>query len=246
MKKIILLVILISLTQCSKKTDMSKITKIAPKKYSGVILTNDTAARIDPYIFSARVDLLKKGETVEITDKSSEKSAVGSTVDFWYKVSTSKKISGWIYGKNIQILDNDKSSVTSFVNNFWEKEKESVKKHIVGRWWSVNKFGDFTNHVLEINDGGKYRSYTKGGDAGAIEGEYNLDFTNNEVLFAKGTSFEKNLSMVLRGDSLILYKDTEKGEILFKKIKLGSAVAEEKKAEEKKEQEEKEKDAKTK
>jgi hypothetical protein len=246
MKKIILLAVLISFTQCSKKTDASKITKITPKKYSGVILTNDTAVRIDPYIFSARVDLLKKGESVEITDKSSEKSAVGSTVDFWFKVSTSKKISGWIYGKNIHILENDKSSVDSFVNKFWEKEKETVRKHIIGRWWSINKFGDFTNHVLEINDGKTYRSYPKGGETSAIEGEYSLDFTNNEILFAKGTSFEKNLSMVLRGDSLILYRDTEKGEILFKKIKLGSAVAEEKKAEEKKEQEEKEKNAKTK
>jgi hypothetical protein len=241
MKKIIVLAVLISFSHCSKKTDVSKITKITPKKYTGVILTNDTAVRIDPYIFSARVDQLKKGETVEITDKSSEKSAVGSSVDFWYKVSTAKKMSGWIYGKNIQILENDKSSVTAFVNNFWEKEKETVRKNIVGRWWSVNKFGDFTNHVLEFNEGGTYKSYTKGGESKQIQGGYNLDFTNNEILFINGTSFEKNLSMVLRGDTLILYRETEKGEILFKKIKMGSVVAEENKA-----QEEKEKNAKTK
>lgn len=186
----------------------------------GIILTPNTSLRIDPLIFSSRIDQMKKGEAVEILDRSKERKYIGKTRDYWYKIKLSNGITGWTFGAHINILDkSSKKDVNRYLEEFWAKEQKTLSKELRGKWWSVNRFGDFTSHSLEIYEDGKYKSYYKKSKT-KIEGEYTFDFNDNLILFSKGTSFKNNLKFYKRGSIYVLAKETEKREIIFKKINI--------------------------
>lgn len=204
---------------CSK---MKPETPVIPENTEGnplaVIITPNTALRIDPLIFTSRVAQLKKGEVGEVLEKSSDKKPVGGAVDYWYKIRLSNGISGWVFGSNINILkDSNRNNVESYLSQFWEKETKELSEALHGRWWSVNRFNDFTSHVLEIYKDGKYKSYIKGSEK-KIEGDYNFDFNRNQIIFLNGTTFEGDLNYFRRGDEYTLNREDEKDEIKFKKI----------------------------
>lgn len=201
---------------------MKPETPVIPENTEGnplaVIITPNTALRIDPLIFTSRVAQLKKGEVGEVLEKSSDKKPVGGAVDYWYKIRLSNGISGWVFGSNINILkDSNRNNVESYLSQFWEKETKELSEALHGRWWSVNRFNDFTSHVLEIYKDGKYKSYIKGSEK-KIEGDYNFDFNRNQIIFLNGTTFEGDLNYFRRGDEYTLNREDEKDEIKFKKI----------------------------
>jgi hypothetical protein len=186
------------------------------KKVVGMVIRENSVMRIDPIVYAARVSLLKRAQVVEVLDRSSEKATVGSKTGYWYKVRTDNGISGWVWGQNIQFFTNkSKESIDGFISNFWEEEAKRVMKNISGKWWSVDKRGDFTNHALEISHDGKYKSYLRGGNP--IVGEYNLNFKDNEIIFLKGTTFNSTLHIIQRGTMVYLEKETEKDSIKFQK-----------------------------
>lgn len=206
-------------TACSK---FKPETPVIPENTQGnplaVIITPNTSLRVDPLIFTSRIAQLKKGEVGEILEKSSEKKPVAGTIDFWYKIRLNNGITGWVYGSNINILkDSNRNNVESYLSQFWEKETKELSEALNGRWWSVNRFNDFTNHVLEIYKDGKYKSYIKGSTK-KIEGDYNFDFNKNQIIFLNGTTFEGDLNYIRRGDEYTLSREDEKDEIKFKKI----------------------------
>lgn len=217
MLTILLPVVIIS--ACSKKKhEIQAIPENAGGNPIAVIITPNTALRIDPLIFTSRVTQMKKGEVGEILEKSSEKKPVAGKMDYWYKIKLSNGISGWVYGSNISILkDSNRNNVESYLSQFWEKETKELSEALHGKWWSVNRFNDFTNHCLEIYKDGKYKSYLKGSTK-KIEGEYNFDFNKNKIIFLNGTSFESDLEYFRRGDIYTLSRETDKDEIKFKKI----------------------------
>lgn len=213
------LIITLIMTGCNK---LKPETPVIPENSEGnplaVIITPNTALRVDPLIFTSRIAQLKKGEVGEVLEKSSEKKPVAGTVDFWYKIRLSNGISGWVYGSNINILkDSNRDNVESYLSQFWEKETEELSTALHGRWWSVNRFNDFTSHVIEIYKDGKYKSYIKG-NAKKFEGDYNFDFNNSKIIFLNGTTFEGDLNYTRRGDEFTLSREDEKDEIKFKKI----------------------------
>ncbi len=213
------LIIAVIMTGCNK---LKPETPVIPENSGGnplaVIITPNTALRIDPLIFTSRIVQLKKGEVGEVIEKSSEKKPVAGTVDFWYKIRLSNGIEGWVYGSNINILkDSNRDNVESYLSQFWEKETAELSTALHGRWWSVNKFNDFTNHVIEIYKDGKYKSYIKGSTK-KFEGDYNFDFNNSKIIFLNGTTFEGDLNYTRRGDEFTLSREDEKDEIKFKKI----------------------------
>ena len=217
---ILLLVFSIILAVNCKKNDSDAyaIPENTEKNPIAVIITPNTALRIDPLIFTSRIAQLKKGEVGEILDKSSEMKTVGKAKDYWYKVKLANGISGWVFGSNLNILkDSDKDQIASYLSEFWEKETSVLGEAMHGKWWSINKFNDFTNHCLEIYKDGKYKSYLKGGTR-KIEGEYSFDFNNNQIVFLKGTTFEGDLNYFQRGDEYTLIRESEINEIKFKKI----------------------------
>lgn len=222
MKKISIIIayfMVLFLCSCSgEKSEKSAIPENAVGNPIAVIITPNTAMRIDPLIFSSRVALLKKGEVAEILERSSEEKNVGNSRSYWYKVKLSNGITGWIYGSNITILDDsNRGNVESYLSQFWEKETEELSTAMHGKWWSVNRFNDFTNHCLEIYKDGKYKSYIKGATK-KLEGEYNFDFNKSQIIFLGETSFTGSLSYVKRGDIYTLFNDSEKDEIKFKMI----------------------------
>jgi len=222
MKKIFIIIaslLIIVQASCGEKKNEALLMPENPESNPvAVIITPNTAMRIDPLIFSSRVALLKKGEVAEVLERSSEEKNIGNSRSFWYKVRLTNGVTGWIYGVNLTILDDsNRSNVESYLSQFWEKETDELSNALHGKWWSVNRFNDFTNHCLEIYKDGKYKSYIKGSSK-KLEGEYNFDFNNSQIIFLGETSFTGNLSYVKRGDIYTLFNESEKDEIKFKMI----------------------------
>jgi len=241
---IALLLILVVFFSCKKSDEGGLLlNNSAPRKFA-VVITPNTAMRIDPLVFSSRVALLKKGDFGEVIDRTTEEKRVGSNRNYWYKIKLSNGIQGWVFGENLNILENaDSDNVESYLGKFWEKESEELKKELHGKWWSVNRFNDFTNHCLEIYNDGRYKSYLKGATK-KLEGEYNFDFNKSQIIFLGETSFEGNLYFIKRGDVYTLYRESDKDEIKFKKINVNPESENEDSTLVKKSQEEEEKQEK--
>jgi len=210
---------LLLLLNCSNINDPEKSGQIEEqRKDMGVILTPDTALRIDPLVFSARIKQMNKGTIVEILERSSEERTIGGHKDYWYKIKLENRLTGWTFGRHIKVLDaSGKETLESYLGKFWEIETEELSTDLHGKWWSINRYGDFTNHALEIFKDGRYRSYFKGGGK-VIEGVYNFDFNKNMVIFLSGTTFESDLNYIRKGNNHSLQRIEEKEEIRFKKI----------------------------
>lgn len=210
---------------CSKKIEEVKVEKKAPVKEMGIIKIRNTAMRIDPYIFSGRIILLKKGDILEIMGRSGEKTWIGKSHDYWFKVKLKKGMTGWVFGKNIKVVSSENSEeIDSIVTDFFKDETERVRKSLSGKWWSVNRFGDFTGQGLEFSVKGKYKSYRKAQNPRVIDGEYSIDFHDNLLIFDKGATFGKELQLVQRGRSYLLKKELKVGELVFKKISIETTI----------------------
>ncbi len=219
------------LLQGGLKNHLAGEAKIsAQKKTMGIVLIRNSSVRIDPFFFSARITLLKKGETVEIIDRSAEKSWIGKSRDYWYKIKIKNGITGWIFGTNIKILTTDNSvKIKKFVTDFFKGETENMMKELSGKWWSINRFGDFTRHGIEFNSKGLYKSYIKSQNPKIYEGHYRIDFHNNMLLFEDGTTFGEKLKFIKRGSSYVLKKELKAGELVFKKISIQNTIDKNKK-----------------
>jgi hypothetical protein len=210
---------LIVFTMCGKNEEtLIPLSTGAGKKQIAIITTANSALRIDPLISTTRITQMKKGEITEMLERSAVTQTIAGQSDYWYRIRLSNGITGWVFGKNISVL-NDASSdnVQSYLSSFWEKETSELGEALHGKWWSVNRFGDYTSHCLEIYKDGRYASYVKGAQK-KIEGNYNFDFNKSQVIFLAGTSFEGELFYVRRGEVFSLYRDTVNDEIRFKKI----------------------------
>ncbi len=219
----ILAILCLMLTSSCKEEKESLNTPDIKKKEVAVVIQDNTAMRVDPLLYSARVAILKRAEVVQLLDISKGKATIGKDRDYWYKIRTESGFVGWVYGSNIKKFSNkSKSTIDRYISSFWEEEASKFKGKLSGKWWSIDSRGDFTNHGLELGDDGNYKSYTKGG--GEIKGQYNINFSANEIMFLNGTSFKSNLNFIKRGTEYFLEKVTDNSEIKFKKI---SSVLEE-------------------
>jgi hypothetical protein len=195
--------------------------EIIKKDTYGIILKGYTAMRIDPMIFAGVITKLNKGTSVEVLEKSKEKGWVGKTNGYWYKIRTNDGIAGWVFGQNISIhYSKSRDSIDKVVSDFMAGEGMQVKQYLAGKWWSINDFGDFTDHCLELYESGAYKSYQKGEEAHALTGTYRIDFNTNEILFSDGTSFKSNLELAKRGADYVIKKNMKDHELRFKKISL--------------------------
>jgi len=232
----IIFIILISLftsfqilmTGCGNSADDIIQTSSQPLK--AVIISGNSAIRIDPILFSSRIALLKKGEAVDVLEQSKLKSWIGDTNDYWYKIRRANGVSGWTYGQNIKIIRSGSDSLEQYISKFMKDDTKELTKALTGKWWSVNSFGDFTNHCLEIYEDNKYKSYTKGSSS-FIEGEYTFDINKNQVIFLKGATFGNSLDMLKRGQMYFLQKEQEDQLLQFKRI--ASEIKEEQEEQEK-------------
>lgn len=183
----------------------------------GVILIDRTVLRLDPLLYSAIVGYINKGEKVRIFGHSNQKTFIGNMENYWYRVDVNSGHSGWIFGGNIKIFPSDDAGkVDDFISEFMEEEIEKMSEELAGRWWSVDKYGTFTNYSLDIYSSGKYRSLKT--NSAAIEGEYNLNFKNYEIIFLNGSYFGNKINYLSRGSTFILQKTGGNEEFRFKRI----------------------------
>lgn len=130
-------------------------------------------------------------------------------------------MTGWVFGQNISIhFSKSKDSIDKVVSDFMTGERIQVKQYLAGKWWSINEFGDFTDHCLELYESGKYRSYLKGDEKVPITGTFRIDFNKNEIIFSGGTSFKSNLELAKRGVDYVMKKNMKDHELRFKKISI--------------------------
>lgn len=216
---ILAVISLLMVTMCGKDKEIIPANGAASlEKQVAIIITANTALRVDPLVSTSRIAQMKKGEITQVLERSAVTQTIAGQNDYWYKVKLSNGITGWVFGKNISILnDSSSDNVESYLSSFWEKETDELSGALHGKWWSVNRFGDYTSHCLEIYKDGRYASYIKGAQK-KIEGNYNFDFNKSQIIFLAGTSFEGELNYVRRGDIFSLYRDTANDEIRFKKI----------------------------
>lgn len=209
------IILIMASLSCSKNDD--EITKDT----YGIILKGYTAIRIDPMIFSGIVADMNKGTSVQVLERSREKSWVGKTSGYWYKITTKEGLTGWVFGQNISLHSSkSKDSMNRIINQFMDSERAQVKQYLTGKWWSTNEFGDFTDHCIELYDSEKYKSYLKGNEGSPIVGTYKLDFNKNEIVFSSGTSFKSNLDLAKRGSDYIIKKSMKDFELRFTKISI--------------------------
>lgn len=181
-----------------------------------IITSDETALRIDPVLFSSRITLLARGTSVEILDRSQEKSWIGDNADYWYKVRLENGMTGWLYARNITILKTtSREDVESMVAHYWDEEASVIRQAIAGRWWSVDHSGAFTSHCLEISGDGKFRSFSRGNEEGASTGDYTINVARHEIVFSAPASFEGGLTYTKRGK---MYNLAGAKGLLFKKI----------------------------
>ena len=192
-----------------------------------IIVENNAALRINPVLFSGCISRLEKGCAVEVLDKSAQKSNIARTKDYWYYVKLEDGITGWVYGQNLKFVDvKNRKQMEDAIAEFRSQDSGNLLKGIAGKWWSTNSFGDFTNHGLELNEDQTYKSYLKGGEKYAVEGEFTIDYAKNEISFPKGTSFKRNMRFIQQGISYTLFAENEDNVMRFKKIQDVSEVTE--------------------
>lgn len=195
--------------------------KSLPEGSYGIILQAYTPLRIDPFVFSGTVAELGKGETVRIIDTSAEKAWVERSHDYWYRVKTGNGITGWVFGTSVSIhSSSDSGAMEKIVTGFMEAERARVKQYLAGKWWTINEFGDFTDHCLELYESQKYRSFQKGSEQSPIVGTFTIDFNRNVIQFSDGTSFKSNLDLEKRGGDYIIKREMKDFELRFKKISI--------------------------
>ncbi len=216
---IFLLVILTTAVLSCKKENDSTVHQHKETEYQTAIIHSPYAyVRISPLLFSARVTELERGEMVSIIERSAEKSWVGSKADYWYHIKMKNKTTGWIYGSSLKLVDSSSGNADTLLKELAEKDAETLKKELHGKWWSVNSQDTFTNQVLELFENSKYKSYYRDHEKNAIDGLYSIDSTNSMISFDKGTTFNTQMKYVKRGRTYCLFSVNEKNETEFKKI----------------------------
>ncbi|HNR87915.1 MAG TPA: SH3 domain-containing protein [Spirochaetota bacterium] len=214
---IILLAVLVAAGALACKK--SRSDALTADENLGLIIRDNTALRLDPLFYSSRISVLKKGETVAILDRSKKKGYIGTSGQYWYKVALKSGITGWVFGGTIRVLsDKNASAVEDQISDLMQEESKQLRRTLAGKWWSIDSFGEFTNHILDIEESGKYKSSERGGKS--IEGKFQIRVRDQEIVFDKGTSFERNLFYARRGVSYFLENNAKDkgGPIKFKKL----------------------------
>lgn len=184
----------------------------------GVVLNDNAALRLDPILYSSRIALLDKGTKVKIIDRSKEKSWIGKSCDYWYKIKESRGITGWLFGSNLRTFESDKPDpeMETYATSLREEDERAIRKALIGKWWSVDTNNNFTDQCVELYDTGKYKSYIRGGKE--LEGEYDIDCGKKEITFSSTAIFGKNLKYTRRGVLYFLESIDAEKPISFRKI----------------------------
>jgi len=109
---------------------------------SKIITGTSVRVRSEPKLSGKEVATLNLGAIVKSTEKSSTKDKIGQKEDFWYKITTQDKKSGWVFG--------------GFLINYEEAKRETIYLKIATERLKLEDadFGDYSdlyNFLARIN-----------------------------------------------------------------------------------------------
>ena len=219
MRRCLTLIIFLSALACSNDGPV-KSGNISSNSQIGLVTEKSSALRIEPFIYSARISDLAKGEKIEILDLSKKKSAIGKSVDYWYKIKTQNGITGWIFGANIKIFSAGSSfSVNNFEEQLKEDEFEKLSTELIGKWWSVNTQEEFTSYWIALFKNGEYEAKHKDSNH-LFEGKYKIDAATSTISFDEGTPLGNEFKFTERGLNYFIEYADDKNNYRFKRISL--------------------------
>ena len=194
--------LIFTVLSCSKKSDEIEAPQPDASKNLdfGVIISPEAYLRIAPFVFSSKIYDLVKGNTVRIIGKSTEKVVLGKNNDYWYRVIIDNGMIGWLYGANLSIVSGEQDKkVNLMLEEMKEQEIEKLYSELLGKWWSINKAGNYTNRVLEIHPDKKYRAYFSDREERAKEGEYSINYEDSELVLSEGSPYNAKITYLRKG-----------------------------------------------
>ena len=219
MRRCLTLILFLSALACSNDGPV-KSGNISSNSQIGLVTEKSSALRIEPFIYSARISDLAKGEKLEILDLSKKKSAIGKSFDYWYKIKTQNGITGWIFGANIKIFSAGSSfSVNNFEEQLKDDEFEKLSTELIGKWWSVNTQEEFTSYWFALFKNGEYEAKHKDSDK-LFKGKYKIDVATSTISFDAGTPLGNEFKFTERGLNYFIEYADDKNNYRFKRISL--------------------------
>lgn len=217
MKKVLVfLTILVFITACSAEEKSKK--SINKNSQIGVVIERASTIRLDPYLYSAKIAELSKGEKVEILGVSKEKASIARMKDFWYHVKSENGLTGWIFGSNIKIFEAGNSSLAEAAEEeIKESELDEITKKMIGKWWSVNTKEEFTSIWISLFKDGKYETQSKT-QTKLYKGMYTLNLAKGTISLDNDSPLGKELKFSQRGLNYFIEYADENKNVRFKQI----------------------------
>lgn len=222
-KCIPLILLALAITACgNKNNNLSIESSPTESEMIAIALEDNISLRIDPFAKSARISTIPRGAKVKVLTRSFEKADVDRKRDFWYKIETNDKVTGWAFGGYLKIFEKGSdSAASSLISSLNKEESEAAQKNLAGRWWSVNDKNIFTDQCLDIYEDGSYRSYLKEKlDTPPTDGTIQINFESKEIVFSKGTTFGTQINFSNAASSYYLELKQDNKTLKFNKVAL--------------------------
>jgi Bacterial SH3 domain len=143
--QLIFLGVFIALSACKKKNDVAD----APIPATTTVSAADLKMRIAPNTTAVEIAHLSRGELVKIVQRSADPVQVGKLNAYWYKVTNSTGLTGWVYGAHLAV-ESDEGEVQG-LNDKLEKKLRQV---VIGRWEAATVQGALTPNYVTLYPGG--------------------------------------------------------------------------------------------
>ncbi len=143
--QLILIGIFVALSACKKKADPTD----APLPATTTVSAADLKMRIAPNTTAVELAHLSRGEQVRIVQRSAEPVQIGQLNAYWYKVTNSTGLTGWVYGAHLAI-----ESSEGDVQGLNEKMEKKLRQVVIGRWEAATVQGALTPNYVTLYPGG--------------------------------------------------------------------------------------------
>lgn len=180
----------------------------APLPSTTTVISPDLKMRIAPNTTAVEIARLTKGEQVKILQRSADSVQVGTLNAYWYKVTNSSGLTGWVYGAHLAI-ESDPGDVKALAD---ETEKK-LKGALLGRWDAAKITGALTANFVTLAPDGQIEFGNN--RKGLQYGKYTIEVKDN-VATIKVTEIEKPMMEEIKaryvGETLVFTATMNKGE----------------------------------
>ena len=134
-------------TACKKKAGDAVE---APLPATTTVSSPELKMRISPNTTAVEIARLTRGETVKIVQRSADSVQVGKLNAYWYKVTNSSGLTGWVYGAHLAV-EADEGDVKAAS----EEADKKLKESLLGRWDVSKITGELTQQFVTLKPDGQ-------------------------------------------------------------------------------------------